>query len=837
MGLRFSSSIEKSITRNDFLNELCSSEPIRDHDKFWNELAYSSLLSISQDIMTIGGATSSTNSKPLSIVASAVTKSSTLSIGDYFPLALIHPHLLERHLSSFASLLSTNNIKTGSLGSLMLTLSQWLLDRIKDNKEEKEEREAFIITCNALVLFRFLIHKIIIDCEENSSLLRKHLSLPPNLTLSQTLIENFQLENENYLQFSDFSILLPRIFLQSCFLYLSEVKITVINYLVYLEVINCLFSLFSTSLYGGVVLEQTSQQFTSEYIEERRDHNIFLEEAIQIMKIKKNLMNEGLNLTKLIYSLLQNHLSYRLSKTELSPLQKSIYSNFYSIFNKLGETATAIMYLPYNAYRRIFYGGNTKELEYSEKLGETYSEIFSRRSIMVLLLLLFYRKKNTMVINPYLQIFSTFPNSDDLKISNNYLLNIPKENDEENVLLSMDSNNVNNKEEENNSFGISFEQLYQSITRDFEEEECTLLTYSLLHENKSFREFILSRTDSEIILLPLLHKLYHSKESRPNHVYMLLIILTILTQDESFIINIQKLSVNNVPWFKDRILGEIRLASLLVVVLISLVQYNISHQKDLYLNKFCLAIISNLGPYFMNIHTYTAQRLVVLTRLLTLKYEKIMKRSEISDEFKDNYLKLLGTSLEIMNCIITSKKDISGLRKNTRLIYELLYQRRVIKKIEELNLYPDYIHNIKLIINYFDEQITNIMKSYLEESGNIKTDTILPLDDENTFKNNNEQQEGQQDEENVNKFWSVETCMECIYKASQFWTTIKAEQQLRQIPHYSFQFNEDEGTESFLYTYLWNIIVRNCDSICFLVEDEEEAEHDKKEETIQITTQ
>ena len=96
MGNKFSSAVGESIGQNDFLNELCGAEPIRDHEVFWNKFAYSSLLSISQAI--ISAQTPSESVSTIAKVARAVSSSSVLNVGDYFPLSLLHPEILEKHL-------------------------------------------------------------------------------------------------------------------------------------------------------------------------------------------------------------------------------------------------------------------------------------------------------------------------------------------------------------------------------------------------------------------------------------------------------------------------------------------------------------------------------------------------------------------------------------------------------------------------------------------------------------------------------------------------------------------------------------------------------------------
>src|SRR3989338_9231292 len=131
------------------------------------------------------------------------------------------------------------------------------------------------------------------------------------------------------------------------------------------------------------------------------------------MRIRKQFKSscKPFDPNKLIQSLLQNHITYRLSKKEASPFQISMRTTLQKLFSKLGETASSILFLPYNAYRNIFYK-ETKEMEYSEKLSEMLPELLGRRSIMNLLLLIFYGKNDRRVINPYLSHFSNLTNLD-----------------------------------------------------------------------------------------------------------------------------------------------------------------------------------------------------------------------------------------------------------------------------------------------------------------------------------------------------------------------------------------------------------------------------------------
>ena len=63
-------------------------------------------------------------------------------------------------------------------------------------------------------------------------------------------------------------------------------------------------------------------------------------------------------------------------------------------------------------------------------------------------------------------------------------------------------------------------------------------------------------SDLEVLLLPLLHMLYTASGRAPSHLYMLLIILLLLTQDASFAANVHKVQLSSVPWYKERLLNK-----------------------------------------------------------------------------------------------------------------------------------------------------------------------------------------------------------------------------------------------------------------------------------------
>jgi hypothetical protein len=70
-------------------------------------------------------------------------------------------------------------------------------------------------------------------------------------------------------------------------------------------------------------------------------------------------------------------------------------------------------------------------------------------------------------------------------------------------------------------------------------------------------------SDLEALLVPLLAILYSASGRTPSQMYMLLIIILILSQDAAFARNIHTIHLASVPWYKDRLLTNTTLGTLI----------------------------------------------------------------------------------------------------------------------------------------------------------------------------------------------------------------------------------------------------------------------------------
>ncbi|XP_074922962.1 dymeclin isoform X2 [Chelonoidis abingdonii] len=160
------------------------------------------------------------------------------------------------------------------------------------------------------------------------------------------------------------------------------------------------------------------------------------------------------------------------------------------------------------------------------------------------------------------------------------------------------------------AFQINFNSLYTALCEQQKSDQATLLLYILLHQNSNVRTYMLARTDMENLVLPILEILYHVEERNSHHVYMALIILLILTEDDGFNRSIHEVVLKNITWYSERVLTEISLGSLLILVVIRTIQYNMTRTRDKYLHTNCLAALANMSAQFRSLHQYAAQRII-----------------------------------------------------------------------------------------------------------------------------------------------------------------------------------------------------------------------------------
>uniref|UniRef100_A0A673FXU1 Dymeclin n=1 Tax=Sinocyclocheilus rhinocerous TaxID=307959 RepID=A0A673FXU1_9TELE len=255
------------------------------------------------------------------------------------------------------------------------------------------------------------------------------------------------------------------------------------------------------------------------------------------------------------------------------------------------------------------------------------------------------------------------------------------------------------------TFQINFNSLYTALYEQQKSDQVTLLLYTLLHQNSNMRTYILSRTDMENLVLPILEILYHVEERNSHHVYMALIILLILTEDDTFNRSIHEVMLKNISWYTERVLTEISLGSLLILVVIRTIQFNMTRTR---------VRPEPVTKSHVKLHKYPD--LWPLFALLSKKHNKVLEqatqslhgplgaddRTVLPDYAQDlNVIEeVIRMMLEIINsCLSTS------LHHNPNLLYALLYKRELFEQFRSHPSFQDIMQNLDTVIGFFSQRL------------------------------------------------------------------------------------------------------------------------------------
>ncbi|KAK4381769.1 Dymeclin [Sesamum angolense] len=226
---------------------------------------------------------------------------------------------------------------------------------------------------------------------------------------------------------------------------------------------------------------------------------------------------------------------------------------------------------------------------------------------------------------------------------------------------------------------LPFASLFDTLGVCLAHETSVLLLYSLVHGNSDFLEYVLVRTDLDTLLMPMLETLYNAPSRTSNHIYMVLVIFLILSQDSSFNASIHKL--------------------------------------DVYLHTNCLATLANMAPHVYRLSAYASERLVSLFYMLSRKYNKLaeIKNDKMNTEdgdlrgdsfFEDPsselhiYTDFLRLVLEILNAILTY-----ALPLNPEVVYAIMHRQEVFLPFKSHPRYNELLENIYTVVDFFNSRI------------------------------------------------------------------------------------------------------------------------------------
>ncbi|KAF3849002.1 hypothetical protein F7725_015499 [Dissostichus mawsoni] len=400
--------------------------------------------------------------------------------------------------------------------------------------------------------------------------------------------------------------------------------------------------------------------------------------------------------------------------------------------------------------------------------------------------------------NPYRQAITCFRNT---QVFNVYYIYQVLMNECDNIIIltiltSPHADTSSISAEQPHTFQINFNSLYTALCEQQRSDQATLLLYTLLHQNANMRtpsythgyghEIVSSWTKCyglesredvysgswcyPVHVLPILEILYHVENRNSHHVYMALIILLILTEDDAFNRSVHEVELKNITWYTERTLTEISLGSLLILVVIRTIQFNMTRTRDKYLHTNCLAALANMSAQFRCLHQYAAQRIISLFALLSKKHNKVLEQATQSlrgRQGDDTALPDYAQDLNVIEEVIRMMLEIinsclsNSLHHNPNLVYALLYKRELFEQFRTHPSFQDIMQNLDTVIGFFSQR--------LEQAGSDL---------------------------------SVERVQEVIIKGAQALPTDR----LKKFPELKFKYVEEDQPEDFFIPYVWSLV-------------------------------
>ncbi|XP_026464132.1 LOW QUALITY PROTEIN: dymeclin-like [Ctenocephalides felis] len=327
------------------------------------------------------------------------------------------------------------------------------------------------------------------------------------------------------------------------------------------------------------------------------------------------------------------------------------------------------------------------------------------------------------------------------------------------------------------SFRVDFLPLFNTLCNIVCLDQATLLLYLLLHKNQNFKKFVLTNQNLDLLVVPILRTLYNAPNSTSHHIYMSLIILLMLSEDDGFNKSVHQMQLKSIPWYTERSMTEISLGGLLILVIIRTIQYNMIKMRDKYLHTNCLAALANMSGQFRDLHPYVAQRLVSLFETLAKKHsrlqlmlqkktqnvpvETVINTTDSNDLEQDLIVleEVLRMVLEILNSCLSQQ-----LPACPNLVYALLYNKHIFEPFRTNAAFQDIIQNIDMVIGFFSSRLQRV-----QEQSELGVHEVLVT----------------------------------INKGSTQWS----KDRLRKFPELKFKYVEEESPEEFFIPYIWGLVL------------------------------
>mmetsp|Transcript_12372 Transcript_12372/g.17843 ORF Transcript_12372/g.17843 Transcript_12372/m.17843 type:complete len:946 (-) Transcript_12372:3-2840(-) len=258
-----------------------------------------------------------------------------------------------------------------------------------------------------------------------------------------------------------------------------------------------------------------------------------------------------------------------------------------------------------------------------------------------------------------------------------------------------------------------FESLFESFGSIVHTESGALLLYTFLQSSPAFSAAVAARSDLDTLVMPLLRTLYFStgksqlkkdakapnatntasvngkrNEETPSHspskfrpfrsrsqLYLILILLLLFSQDASFGPDaFRRVTLKSIPWYKERVLKDINLGSLILLVLLRCITCNLNRLQDAFFLSNCCAVLLNIAPNVENLHSYASMRLASVTISCMKRFGVLVETH--GRESSDDLTTLPGMYGEASRALLQLLKQTlrnDKLEKNLHLVYALVY--------------------------------------------------------------------------------------------------------------------------------------------------------------------
>lgn len=638
------------------------------------------------------------------------------------PLSLQWPsHRVRQACELFAQ----NNYYTRHLAKILIHLGQCLQECISTSGVPST---VYTKAVNAVYISSVFL-KYLIENAKSENIEELHLSLDE----SEVIQNNFPADQniENFVMHGVLS-------------FIGTLDVNPETHLLHHELLNFMLIVMSTQLLSGPSPGP-------------KDVNPFIDAA---------MAQESSLVGLVVRRLLINYINW--PRIPLNDVSYSIFSEGSQpgVLQRVGSAAANFVLLPFNYL--VSSGGEGPRSPLADS------------SLQVLLILIHYRKC-ILVDESIADRKSGGATSDSLSKENTYFSENPYCKALENARdIEFDRVDIEGNAHSGPLVRLPFASLFDTLGMFLADETAILLLYSLVHGNSDFLEYVLVRTDLDTLLMPILETLYNASRRTSNQIYMLLIILLILSQDSSFNASIHKLILPSVPWYKERLLHQTSLGSLMVIILIRTVKYNLSKLRDVYLHTNCLATLANMAPHAHRLSAYASQRLVSLFDMLSRKYNKLAElmddkmhidkaNSPEGDSIAEDvstelhiYTDFLRIVLEILNAILTY-----ALPRNPEVVYAIMHRQEVFQPFKNHPRFNELLENIYTVLDFFNSRM---------------------------------------DAQGMNGGWSVEKVLQVIIINCRSWRGegMKMFTQLR------FTYEQESHPEEFFIPYVWQLVLSRC---------------------------